>query len=143
MTASLTRDRRPSLAIRFLALLAGMAAIAGVAAVWMGVSVMLRGPCSWMAVVAALDAALLLRLASFPPGRERAAIAVAITAATVIFAGFLFATAHVGLLMGMRPSESVWKMSPGLALLYVQANTGLFDLAWVLGALGLAWRTGR
>lgn len=144
MSASQTRDRRrPSAGIRLLALGAGVAATAGVAAVWMGVSVMLRDPSSWMAVVAALDAALLLRLASFPPGRERAAIAIGITFATVVFAGFLFATAHVGLLMGMRPSESVWKMSPGLALLYVQANTGFADYAWVLGALGVAWRAGR
>jgi hypothetical protein len=135
--------RAPTLGVRVLATLSGLAAVAGVAAIWSGLTVLRGDPCGWMAIVAALDAALLLRLASFPPGRERAAFAVAITLATVAAAAFLFATAHVGLLLGMRPSESVWKMSVGLARLYVQANTGWVELAWVAAAVAIAWRSSR
>jgi hypothetical protein len=135
--------RQPSTMVRVIAVLSGLAAVAGVAAIWSGLTVMLGGPCGWMAVVAALDAALLLRLASFPAGRERAAFALVITAATVAAGAFLFATAHVGLMLGMRPSESVWKMSLGLASLYVQANTGWVELAWVGAALMIAWLSNR
>lgn len=126
-----------------IATVSGIAAVAGVAAIWSGVTVMLQSPCAWIAVIAALDAALLLRLASFPPGRERAWFGLVITAATVLAGGFLYATANVGLMLGMRPSESVWKMSIGLAQLFVNANTGWVDYAWVAAALVLAWRTCR
>ncbi len=143
MTSITTPARRPSLAVRLIAVVSGIAAVAGVAAIWSGLTVMLRSPCAWMAVIAALDAALLLRLASFPKCHERGWFAVAITAATVLAAGFLYATAHIGLMLGMRPSESVWKMSVGLAQLFVNANTGWVEYAWVAAALAIAWRSSR
>ncbi|MGQ0801728.1 MAG: hypothetical protein ACT4NL_16640 [Pseudomarimonas sp.] len=126
-----------------MASVSGIAAVAGVAAIWSGLTVMLRDPCGWMAVLAALDAALLLRLASFPPGRERALFALVITWATAVAGAYLFASARVGLLLGMMPSESIWKMSYSLAYLYVQANTGWVELAWLAAASVLAWWTCR
>lgn len=131
------------LGVRLLATAAGIAAILGVSAIWAMAGIALGDPSSWFALIAALDAALLLRLASYPAGRERAAVALAITAMTVLGAGFLFAATRVGLLMGMPPAESIWKMSTSLAYLFVQANTGWTDALWIAAALILAWRAGR
>ena len=118
-------------------------AVLGVAAVWSGVSLMFRSHCAWMAVVTALDTALLLRLAAVPPGRARAGWAVAITLATVCVALFVIAAAQIGLLMGFRPADAVWRISPGLAWLYTSTNVGWIDGVWLAAALALAWRAGR
>ncbi len=141
--AEIPVSKRPSIAARVIATVSGVAAVAGVAAIWSGLTVMLRDPCGWVAVLAALDAALLLRLASFPPGRERALFALAITWATVVAGAYLFASASVGLLLGMMPSESIWKMSASLAYLYVQANTGWVELGWLAVATVVAWFSSR
>ncbi len=135
--------RRAGNATRLLALLAGLAAIAGVAAIWAGVGTILRGPVAWMALLVALDAALLLRLAGMPAGRERAAFGVAIVAATIIAGGYLYAAAQVGLVLGLRPSESVLRMSPGLAWLYLRANVGALDALWLAAGVALGWRACR
>jgi len=120
-----------------------LVAVLGVAAVWSGFSLMFRSNCAWMAVVTALDAALLLRLAAVPPGRARAGWAVAITLATVCAALFAIAAAQIGLLMGFRPADSIWRISPGLAWLYTTSNMGWLDGVWLAAALTLAWRVGR
>lgn len=124
-------------------LVVALVAVLGVAAVWSGVSLMFRSHCGWMAVVTALDAALLLRLAAVPPGRTRAGWAVGITVATVGVALFVIAAAQIGVLMGFRPSEAVWRISPGLAWLYTATNVGWLDGIWLAAGLGLAWRVGR
>lgn len=126
-----------------MVLLVAVVAVAGVAAVWSGLSLVFRGNCGWMAVVTALDAALLLRLAAIPPGRARAGWAIAITLATVVVAWYLVSAAQIGLLMGFRPADAVWKISPGLAWLYAQSNATWGDLAWLLAALGIGWRVAR
>lgn len=133
-------ERRASL---LLLLSVSIVAVAGVGAVWSGLSLMLRSGCGWMAVVTALDAALLLRLANVPAGNTRAVWAVGITLATVLVAWFLIAGAQIGLLMGFRPADAIWKISPGLAWLYTRTNVGWIDLMWLAGGLGLAWRFGR
>lgn len=128
---------------RGLALTACVVAVIGVAAVWGGLSLLFPGPCAWMAVVAALDAALLLRLALWPPGPQRAAVAIAVTLATVAVAGYFVATAQIGRAIGLRPFEALPRMSAELALLYAQSNTGWAELLWVAAALVLAWRSAR
>lgn len=133
----------PKPAPRALALTACAVAVIGVAAVWGGLSLLLPGPCAWMAVIAALDAALLLRLAVWPPGPVRGALALAVTAATVAVAGHFVATAQIGRALGLRPFEALPRMSTDLALLYVQSNSGWVELVWVAVALVLAWRCAR
>lgn len=127
----------------WVALAVALVAVAGVAAVWSGLSLVFRGSCGWMAVVTALDAALLLRLAAWPPGRARAGWTVAITLATVVVAWYLIAAAQIGLPMGARPAEAIWKISAGLAWLYTWTNWSWADLAWLVVALGVGWRAGR
>lgn len=128
---------------RWMALAACVVAIIGVGAVWAGVSLVTRNHAGWMSVVAALDAALLLRLAGWPAGRQRVALALAVTALTVVAANFLIATAQIGRAMGMRPFEAIPRMSSELAMLYASTNNGWAELIWVVLALLVAWRLAR
>lgn len=126
-----------------LALAACAVAIVGVAAVWAGVSLITRTQCAWMAPVAALDAALLLRLATMPAGRVRVALALAVTLLTIVGANFLVASAQIGVSMGLRPVEAVSRMSLELAALHAQSNNGWIEAGWYALALVLAWRCAR
>jgi hypothetical protein len=128
---------------RWIGIAACIVAVVGVAAIWAGVTLATRDHCGWMIVLAALDAALLLRLAGWPAGRGRAALATAVTLLTGIAANFLIAASQIGFSMGMRPVEAVPRMSLDLALLYAQSNNTGFDLFWWGLALFLAWRLSR
>jgi hypothetical protein len=128
---------------RWLAFAACFVAIVGVSAVWAGVSLILAGICAWIAVLAALDAALLLRLASWPSGSGRAALALAVTLATVLVANYFVASAQIGRVMGLRPVEAVTRMSLDLAALYAQSNFGPIEAAWYAAAAVVAWLSAR
>lgn len=123
--------------------LVGAVAVVGVAAIWAGLAAMLDRQCAWMAPLAALDAALLLRLANIPTGSKRGAMALAITAATIALGNLLVATALIGRAMGMRPVQALGRMSPELAWMHIQANSSWVELAWYALAFVLAWRVGR
>ena len=129
-----------STASRWLALAACAVAVIGVAAVWAGLSLITNGPCGWMAVLAALDAILLLRLANWPPGRSRVAVALGVIGLTVICAGYFIATAQIGRMMGMRPYEALPRMSVDLASLYLRANVGWAEALWLMLAGVVGWR---
>ena len=136
-------QRDPAASAPALALLACAVAIAGVAAVWAGASLILGGQCGFFAPLAALDAVLLLRLANWPAGPGRAALAGGVTLATIALGNYLLAAAHIGRAMGLRPVEAVGKMSLDLAWLHAQSNSGWAEGGWYLLALVLAWRLGR
>ena len=122
-----------------LALLACAVAVFGVAAVWAGASVLLRGSAAWFAIVAGLDAVLLLCLANWPRGAARVATAVGVTVLTIAVAQYFVATARIGVVMGLRPFESLPLMSGQLAWLYAQQNTGAFEWACYAIAVAVAW----
>ena len=124
----------------WLAIAACAVAIVGVAAVWTGVSLMVNRPCGWIAVLAALDAVLLLRLANWPPGRSRVAVALGVVVLTVACAGYFIATAQIGRAMGLRPYEALPMMSIELACLYVRANVGWVEAGWLTLAGVVGWR---
>jgi len=140
MPGTPTRMRSSTL---LLASLTGIAAVAGVAAIWAGVSIFMRSNAPWMAVLAALDAALLLRLSGMVPGRSRASAAVAIVVLTTMLAGFFISAARIGFSLGLRPADALWRMSSELSWLYVSANAGWPELLWLLAGCALAWRLGR
>ncbi|MFN3843245.1 MAG: hypothetical protein ACK4RW_08255 [Rehaibacterium terrae] len=126
-----------------LATVATLAGILGIAAIWTGVAVVSGKPVGWMALVAAVDAVLLLRLAGTRPGWPRAGVAVAATAATVVLANWFIVATQLGLAMGLRPLPSALRLGPDLAwYLAVLANGGL-DVAAILAALALAAWWGR
>jgi hypothetical protein len=53
------------------------------------------------------------------------------------------AATQIGLSMGMRPVESVPRMSLELASLYASSNNGWVELLWLGLASAVAWRLGR
>ena len=126
-----------------LALAACAVAILGVAAVWAGASVLLKGMGAGFAIVAALDAVLLLNLANWPRGTRRATVAVTVTLLTILVAQYFVATANIGVVMGLRPYESLPLMSLDLAWLYAVNNTGPFEWACYAIALAVAWAMAR
>lgn len=136
-------DSTPPAATLWFALLACAVAVVGVAAVWAGMSLVTRSLCGWMAVIAALDAALLLRLANWPGGRGRALAALAVVVLTVLVAAYFVATAQIGRTLGLRPFEALPRMSLELAALYLRSNAGWVEALWSLSATAVAWRAAR
>jgi hypothetical protein len=116
---------------------------AGLSAVWAGVAALSGGNAAWMALVAALDTALLLRLAGHPPGRRRALLGVLITAATVACSAVLVASAKIGMVMGMKPMAALGRISAEMVPLWLGAQLGIGDLLWVVAGLLLAWFSAR
>lgn len=117
--------------------------VTGAAAAWILLALFLGAQCSWMAPLAALDVALLLRLGGMAPGWRRAAWALVATAATVALANWGIAATQIGLMMGLGPVDSALRMGASLAWTLVQLANGPIDLAWFVGGLLLAWFAGR
>jgi hypothetical protein len=136
-------DTRSKSVSPWLVALACIVAVFGVAALWAGASLVLRSQVGWFAVVAALDAILILRLAGWPEGRQRVGLALAVTLATILIANAMIATAQIGNAMGLRLAEALPRMSVELAALHARSNTGAIELVFYLVAIAVAWRLGR
>ena len=110
----------------------------GCAAAWILLALASDRQCSWMALLAALDAAFLLRLARMPAGRARMLAAVLGAGATIAVANWGIAAGQIGRAMGLLPWESALKLGSGYAwTLAGLANTPA-DLAWMGAGLLLA-----
>lgn len=127
----------------WLLAMVGLAAVLGMSAIWAGASALTRSSAGWMSLVVALDAVLLLHLAGQSAGPRRAWWAVGITLATVLAAAALVAAAKIGAGMGLRPAESLGRMSFNLIVLYWQANVSWVEAAWVSFGCVLAAKLGR
>ncbi|MBP3984694.1 hypothetical protein J5837_09710 [Pseudoxanthomonas helianthi] len=115
----------------------------GVAAAWVLLALYGNGQKGWMAVIAALDAAWMLRLGGWRPGWARAALAVAGTLSVVALANWGIAALQIGLPMGLDLWESLSK--PGLGYVWLLAglaNTA-FDKACIAVAVAIAAWFGR
>ncbi|MBD8525549.1 hypothetical protein [Pseudomarimonas arenosa] len=134
---------QPKATAAWLLTLVALAAIAGMSAIWAGAASLSGGNAGWMSLIVALDAVLLLYLAGQPGGQRRILWALAITLATVLAAAALIAAAKIGAGLGLRPAESLGRMSLNLVLLYWQANLGWIELCWVAAGCALAARVAR
>lgn len=128
-----------SAASTLIALAAAAAGVLGVGAMWTVMNVQVGGANGWGALVAAADAALLLRLAGMPAGRGRAAIGVGTVVATTALVAFLTAATRMGLAMGLQPLESAGRMGPGLAWTLAESSASHLDILVVLVSLPIAW----
>jgi hypothetical protein len=117
--------------------------VLGAVAVWLGLAITLHSTCAWMAPLAALDMALMLRLAAAPPGRLRAAAAVLATAFAVAASYWMIVATQMGLLLGLSPAESAQRLGPVLAGELLRHGTDYWDIGLPLLALAIAWRLGR
>jgi hypothetical protein len=115
----------------------------GFAAAWVLLAWTRDQQCSWMAVLGALDAVLLVRLARMPAGWLRACFAGVATALTIALANWGIAAAQMGKPMGLLPWESMGKLGPTLAWVLVSHANRPADLAWLWVALVLAVMASR
>ena len=125
--------RRAGLAFLLLPL-----GVAGFAAAWVLVAAATGRQSSWMALLAALDAALLLRIGGMAPGARRAAWAVGATGATIVLANWGIVAAGIGRLLGLAPLDSALKLGTGLAWTVARLLNGPADLAWLAASLAVA-----
>jgi hypothetical protein len=111
---------------------------AGIAAAWVAASLLSGSQCAWMAVVAALDAAWLLRLAGARRGNVRMVAGALATAAAIVLAHWGIVSAHLAGMMGLGFTDTALRLGPSLAWnLSVLAN-GPADIAWMAAGLVLA-----
>lgn len=111
---------------------------AGAAAFWTLLALSWDRQLGWMAVVAAVDVALLLRLARVARGALRGALALAATALAIALANWWIAGAQIGRMFGMLP----WEAIPRTGLHYAWTLSGMangpVELAWYAVALVVA-----
>ena len=110
----------------------------GFAAAWVLVAFARDKQCSWMAILAALDAVFLLRMAKMAPGWPRATLAVTATALTIALANWGIAAAQIGRAMGMLPWESLTRLGPFYAWTLANLANPPIDLFWLASSLVLA-----
>lgn len=115
----------------------------GAAAAWALLALSLDRQCGWMAVIAAVDAAWLLRLGRMPRGATRALLAVAGTGLAIALANWWIAGAQIGQMVGLLPWDAIPRLGWSHAwTLFSLANQGP-ELAWYAVALSLAAWAGR
>jgi hypothetical protein len=123
---------------RWLAPALLLLATLGCAAAWILVALAAGRQSSWMAVVAAVDAAVLLRVARAPAGPGRAAAGVAATLATIALANWGIAAGEVGRSVGMLPWDAAARLGPHYAWTLALLANGAADRLWLAAAVLLA-----
>jgi len=108
---------------------------AGVAAAWTLFALTLDRLCGWMAVVAAIDAALLLRLARVPASTLRLCLSVLGTLLTIVIANWWIAGAQLGQMVGLPPWDAINRMGGFHGWTLITLANGTIDIAWY--AIGL------
>ena len=122
-------------------ILAGAVALAGllgVVTIWVTLALVTKLACGWMALVAALDFAVLLRLVRAPAGTARTSLAILATMLACVASAWLIVAGHLGLMLGLDPVTSGLRMGPVLAWTYTQLAFGPWDWAFVAFAPLLA-----
>lgn len=110
----------------------------GIAAAWVLFAFAGDRQASWIAVLAAIDAALLLRLGRMPAGWIRALCAVSGTALTIVLANWGIAAAQVGKAVGLLPWDSLLRLGPQFTWTLSTLANGPVDYAWWCAALVIA-----
>ena len=123
---------------RWLAPALLLLATLGCAAAWILVALAAGRQSSWMAVVAAVDAAVLLRVARMPPGRWRAVAGMAATLATIALANWGIAASEIGRSVGMLPWDAAARLGPDYAWTLAVLANGTADRLWLAAAVAIA-----
>jgi len=110
----------------------------GCAAAWILLALSTGRLCAWMALVAAIDAAVLLRLAREPAGAGRLVAAVLATAITILVAYWGIIATELARTVGVLPVESAVKLGLHHAWTLAALATTQADLAWLGAGLALA-----
>lgn len=116
-------------------LLALAAGLLGMTAVWATVATVTGSSQAWLAVVTAIDMALLLRLTGMPAGPMRALAGASATLATCLASYWLMAANQFASILGLPPLESAWRLGPVLALEMTRLGGGWWDVMAIAFAL--------
>ncbi len=108
------------------------------ALIWILLALYLERPCGWMAVLAAIDAALMLRFGGMQPGVARATLAVVATLSTIVLVNWGIAATQIGIAMGLNPWESALKLGFDYAWTLAGLANHAADLAWMGLSLAIA-----
>lgn len=125
-------DPRPS---PFPALLLLPIGCLGFAALWVLAARALETQAPWLAPLAALDAALMLRLGRMPAGWKRSGWCLLGTAAVIALANWGITATEVGRGLGLLPWESALRLGPAYAAELIRLANGPVELAWYALAL--------
>jgi hypothetical protein len=110
----------------------------GLSAAWILASLITGSQCAWMALLAALDAAWLLRLGGAAPGMPRMLAGTIATVVTIVLAHWGIVAAHLAGMLGMGFVDTALRLGPSLAwTLSSIANHGI-DLAFLAAGVVLA-----
>ena len=112
--------------------------VLGLDAIWVASAVISNRSCSWLALVAALDMAFLLRFTEAPPGRARTAVAVCATALTIALAQWLIVSTQIGFALGLEPLASASRLGPVLAWQLSKLSLDRTDWILLVSSLPLA-----
>lgn len=110
---------------------------------WLFVALLSGRQAGWMAVLAALEIAFMLRLGGFPAGPARVAVTVLGTALVALAANWGIASAYLGGSMGLNPWDSSLRMGPFMAWTLIQLANGATEVLWLAVALVIGWWTAR
>ncbi|HEY4528990.1 MAG TPA: hypothetical protein VIG97_01475 [Luteimonas sp.] len=125
------------------ALALALAGSIGIAAAWILVVQLVDRQSSWMAVVAGVDAVLLLRMGGFRPGAARAAWAVLATLLAIALANWGIAADQVGRMLGLPPWNSMLRLGAEHGWLLLRMANDAVDLAWLAAGVVVAAALGR
>ncbi|SDQ44137.1 hypothetical protein SAMN05428982_1125 [Pseudoxanthomonas sp. CF385] len=78
--------------------------------IWVTVALYLQRQAGWMALLAALDVIVVLRLAGMPAGKGRAALALLATVAICAVSLWSIVATQLGFAMGLTPWDSALKL---------------------------------
>lgn len=113
---------------------------ATVLAIWVLLALWMGRQTGWMAWLAAIDMALILRLSGARPGWRRAMVALLTTALIGVLANWFIIASQLGFYFGLLPWESALLLRPGHAWTLAQlANTSLDVASLLLAPLFAAW----
>ena len=115
-----------------------VAGLLGAVTVWVTLALLTQRTCGWMALVAAVDFGLLLRLVRAPPGAPRTVLAILATTLACVVSAWLIVAGQLGLMLGLDPISSGLRLGPVLAWEYTRLAFGPWDWASVAFAPLLA-----
>lgn len=133
----------PRLSRWLLSLLLLLLGTCGFAAIWVMLAVYTDSQKSWMAVLGALDVAIILRLGAWRPGVGRMLLAVLATSAIVALANWGIIASHLGAMLGLLPWDSATRLGFNHAWTLAGLANDVADVAWLSLALLVAVLTGR